>query len=635
MYLKRALIVNSGPVESIDLTMQFADSGEPRPTVFVGRNGSGKTNVLSIVADALIEGAATHYRDVVANGAGDERPWFRVVGGATLRAGEEGGFSLLQFEDGESRFWFVEKAGTVSGDAVSRLPDDVKPIASWPADQRNTKTFNIVPADAERIYANGVYIYFPASRAEVPHWLNPDSLRAPVVDLRSRFIGRLDKPIFVERGLAETKAWLASVLLDARADFVLRQTAGQLEGIVSNPKDAMIQAMQHRGVWNLMNQVLKTILDKPEARLGWAGRHNRPGLGFVESDGGQFLPLDALSGGQATLFNTFASVLRYGDAQHPAVGAVEGICIIDEIDAHMHVDLQHRAIPQLIKLFPRVQFILSAHSPLLVLGMSNEFPDLPVIDLPSGLTVAAESYSEFETALEALRATDRFNELILERVAGDDDGGLLVLVEGETDPLYLRAAIEALGYEESLKRVEIDWVGIKDAASGQVQNTGVGGLDALVKVLRSNPQLLSRKLLVLYDNDTQRSDPPGDLLHVRSVPSNDANTRVSKGIENLLPESAIADEFWTAKTNDKGNGTVSTTKTLDKMALCEQICGAPPDAVNFGGFRPVLDLIAEVLGRGLAEEVTFEEPPATSVFGGSSPVASAPGTTEEPPPPVL
>lgn len=65
MYLRSIHIRNNGPVRSLDLHLDLADEGTPITYVLLGRNGSGKTNVLSLVADALFEGAAEAFQDIV------------------------------------------------------------------------------------------------------------------------------------------------------------------------------------------------------------------------------------------------------------------------------------------------------------------------------------------------------------------------------------------------------------------------------------------------------------------------------------------------------------------------------------------------------------------------------------------
>ncbi len=57
-------------------------------------------------------------------------------------------------------------------------------------------------------------------------------------------------------------------------------------------------------------------------------------------------------------------VERYSDSPNPL--AEPAIVLVDEIDLHLHPDWQRRIIAHLTKYFPNTQFIVTAHSPLIV-----------------------------------------------------------------------------------------------------------------------------------------------------------------------------------------------------------------------------------------------------------------------------
>lgn len=50
---------------------------------------------------------------------------------------------------------------------------------------------------------------------------------------------------------------------------------------------------------------------------------------------------------------------------------VEGIVLIDEIETHLHLALQKQILPLLIGLFPKIQFIVTTHSPFILNSASN------------------------------------------------------------------------------------------------------------------------------------------------------------------------------------------------------------------------------------------------------------------------
>lgn len=125
MYLQSIHVRNSGPIHSLDLPIESAVDGRPITYVFLGPNGSGKTNLLSLIGDALFEGAASAYHDIVPS-TGLTRSWFRMVGASTLSHGARGGFSILKFEQAGVPYFYKEKAGTFpAADAQQDLSPEI------------------------------------------------------------------------------------------------------------------------------------------------------------------------------------------------------------------------------------------------------------------------------------------------------------------------------------------------------------------------------------------------------------------------------------------------------------------------------------------------------------------------------
>jgi predicted ATP-binding protein involved in virulence len=60
---------------------------------------------------------------------------------------------------------------------------------------------------------------------------------------------------------------------------------------------------------------------------------------------------------------------RYPDSPDPL--AEPAVVLVDEIDLHMHPRWQRQIIGDLTALFPKVQFIATAHSPLIVQAASD------------------------------------------------------------------------------------------------------------------------------------------------------------------------------------------------------------------------------------------------------------------------
>lgn len=591
MYLRQAFIENSGPLRQIDLDLAFAANGAPKSLVLVGSNGGGKTNLLSLVTDALFEAAAVHYDNVLPT-QGVGRSWFRVVGGRTTTVGAAGGFSLLKFEHKEKCIIYKEKAGNVDPALASkRVAVELSGHLNWPTDG-SFKEFSIDDDASRLIFAEEVHAYFPSSRSEVPFWLNRDSIPETEFEIFANFAKKLRKPIYVERSLHQFKQWLISVILESRSDISLTPEL-QLQ-IQGNVGETFLSA----GVLQLCNTILRKVLDDEEVRFVWLGRKSPDKLAVARGDAVILPNLDALSGGQSILLGLFGTLLRYADQSRPGTAlnlqTIEGICIVDEIDAHIHVDLQHKVLPSLIALFPRIQFIVSSHSPLFVLGMEKIFgaDGFQLVEMPAGNIVTAETYSEFGKAMEALSATEAFNARLFSETS-KDTGVPIVFVEGETDTPYLCRGAEVLGRSELLQRCEIQWIGAKDEC-GQGFHTGKPALDHTLSVIRANPKLISRPVLLLYDNDAKKADADYGIVSVRGMPTNERNNKVKAGIENLLADFSITDDDYQTVESIKPNGDINTRKSLRKSELCERMCQSGTKE-DFSAFSLALDTIERYL----------------------------------------
>jgi predicted ATP-dependent endonuclease of OLD family len=288
--------------------------------------------------------------------------------------------------------------------------------------------------------------------------------------------------------------------------------------------------------------------------------------------------------------------LNYGDfGQAPQQrGQIEGIVLIDEIDAHLHADLQHDVLPALLKMFPRVQFIVTSHSPLFPLGMHKTFGEdgFSLIELPSGVTISPERFSEFSSSFAYFQATKTFETDIRGRIIASQRP--LVLCEGETDPLYLKTAAELLGYLTLVNGADFEWVGSK-TASGQSEGGGASNLNNALKFLKNNPQFLNRRLVLLYDCDTQKvEESPRSGLFVRTLKKNYENNMTDKGIENLLPDNVFEEKFFfTREVRDGLKRTV--IKDIKKIDLCNHLCFAVRQPLHFVEFKDILSELAKIL----------------------------------------
>lgn len=147
-----------------------------------------------------------------------------------------------------------------------------------------------------------------------------------------------------------------------------------------------------------VENILQTILQDEVTEFLLNLRDAVPSRLAIQLSNDQKIPnLQSLSEGQSQLLHLFTTIIRYGESadiqMSTRLSEITGLVVIDEIDIHLHPTLQHDIVPQLIKLFPKVQFIVSSHSPLFLLGMEETFEadGFAIIELPEGTLISSRS----------------------------------------------------------------------------------------------------------------------------------------------------------------------------------------------------------------------------------------------------
>ena len=97
----------------------------------------------------------------------------------------------------------------------------------------------------------------------------------------------------------------------------------------------------------------------------------------------------------------------------------EGIVLVDEIETHLHLELQKVIMPLLTEIFPNIQFIVTTHSPFVLSSLSNAVAfDLEHQEIIEDLTEysyesLAEGYFGVKTASSYMgMQLDRLEELL-------------------------------------------------------------------------------------------------------------------------------------------------------------------------------------------------------------------------------
>lgn len=86
------------------------------------------------------------------------------------------------------------------------------------------------------------------------------------------------------------------------------------------------------------------------------------------ADFGDSIPLEGLSDGYQSIIALTADILKVMLETWPTADKAQGIVLIDEIDVHLHPRWKVEIVSRLRRTFPRVQFIITTHDPLCLMG---------------------------------------------------------------------------------------------------------------------------------------------------------------------------------------------------------------------------------------------------------------------------
>ncbi len=623
MYAKRIQLINYGPIDNLEFEFPF-EGETPRPVVLVGENGSGKSILLSHIVNGLIAAKGVAFPDSPEVESGKV---YKLRSSSYIRLESDYYFSTVEFEEGlfvtemRSQKLKREYESIPTGADATGVQDAWNKMMSDQADHFDLSAILGQKSKVGDIFSRRCVLYFPANRFEEPAWLNEENLKAQAQYMDLRHIdGKTERRVINYAPLNDNQNRLLDFLYD-RAVLEL-QTRNLEFPVTSSSRSVPLPVIlgyvgSATAAYETALQIVRTIMRSPDIRFGIGRRDNR--VVSIMSEAGadvkRLVPnVFQLSSGETSLLNLFLSILRDFDlcgTPFSQATEIRGIVVVDEIDLHLHAVHQHEVLPELIQMFPNVQFVVTTHSPLFVLGMQRILgkDGFDVYRLPEGRRINPEEFSEFGSAYRALTETARFSSDMRAAIAGAQRP--IVFVEGATDQLYIEKAAKLLTKEEVLERLEL-----RDGG-------GKGNMAKLWKdSLLPLTEMLPHQVMLLFDCDTGKApDRKGKLLQ-RSIPLQ-YQQPIKKGIENLFSKSTLEKArrhnpaFFS--TEDEHGGTNEDGQLItipekwsindgEKTNLCDWLCenGTPED---FRRFQLIFDLMEEALG------LTDPEPTVGEVQG--------------------
>lgn len=521
-YVKTMQHDNNGPLRHTRIDCGFKGDGNPKPLFLVGKNGSGKSIALSNIVDALFEIGAAAYTDAVQRTDSVSHRYFRSLDNNQISPEHDFLCAYVSFAPNEE---YVFKTGQVSFDNYRIANPNASVRVQWKDASGHFKHQTMGAERAKKLFDSQVVCYFEPNRYERPAWLVDeyfDNYNLPSFSSEGRGSDSIRNPIIPSECALRNQIWLMDIIADSRCDVDLsvEDSNKLVTAYNTNVKEKLFLRQARKNI----EKMLSAIVERPVYLDLRYRNYGASRLRVVSADSNTtYAPsLNSLSTGQLALFDIFATIIRYGDSLNPMLGTaiedIEGIVVVDEIELHLHTHLQHDVLPKLICMFPKVQFIIATHSPLLLLGMKAEVGSeaFDIIELPEGRTVLTEEYSEFGSALQVLKNTSAFVAL-LEQESAEVSSKALVVTEGTTDWRHLQAAYSSLeksGHTDELPtKTQFELYRFGPKKDKYCTNIAEMGDAVLANTCRRIAQLPHQRPIIFIadsDNDKVTKDLRGD-----------------------------------------------------------------------------------------------------------------------------
>ena len=498
--LVKAIFINRAPFEH--LALDFKEKGI---NVLSAINGKGKTTVLSHIVDAFYEMAKQYY---TGSFEGKENKFYRFS--SSIFHLDNSKFSIVYFRfkiDGDIIDYIDCRGKDLTVDTYESIiqfenPIPFERIKNKVHNNNCVKVFsgNLNKEKIMSIFNNNILTYFPAYRYEQPYYLNDPYKFSVKFNIDSQFSGYLTNPIEVTSEIEALTNWIMDVVLDwinYKQVQEFKLPTGQSKRIDITPESIIFQNL---------NRILSATLSSkyPDRCLRFGiGRRNNSGQRvsiMYDNQQGTSYPISpnifCLSSGELALLSLFGEVLRQGDniRNNVQLNQIVGIVLIDEVDMHLHIKLQKEILPELLNLFPNIQFIVSSHSPFLNMGLADTFAERSqIIDLDNnGIACSPTNNKLYKEVYDMMigenqRYADKYNDLVSKI---ENNSKPIIITEGKTDYRHIRNAINKLGR----KNIDVDFYEVPDD----------WGDSKLQSMLDNLSKIKQRKIVIgIFDRDSK------------------------------------------------------------------------------------------------------------------------------------
>lgn len=500
MHLEKINIKNLGPIDEFLIEPRFAENGHAVPIVLVGQNGAGKSLTLAVILDALTEARRASFNEIKEVRSTD---YLRLSSKNYIKNRKGYSYAHITIHDEKTKIAFDEVVSNMPYEELEKTAEHIINLPNFYAEDFKKsgfyKSISIGDYHKEKIQKLN-FLYFPFFRYEPASWM---SERANVDFIKQdNYYGQSKINPIRTNIIEETKRWILNVLLDRELYEKQISPASFLGG----PLNIFIDYKgPNTQLFGMINEIL-TVMYKaknPEinsARVGIGPKRNREISIFIKKNEGKeeiIAPdISQLSSGELMVLGLATEIIRsyelVSDQVPNSLNDVTGVVLIDEIDLHLHISFQKTVLPLIVRKFPKVQFILTTHSPFFLLGMA-ESGDVDIYNLPIGNKISAGDFTEFKAGCDVfLSENEKFQaryESLYKKM--QQDGRPLIITEGKTDWRHIQLALLALNLDGD---IDVEFLEFNSEV-----NMGDTKLSQMCEYVATIPQ--RRKTIFVFDRD--------------------------------------------------------------------------------------------------------------------------------------
>jgi len=191
--------------------------------------------------------------------------------------------------------------------------------------------------------------------------------------------------------------------------------------------------------FSIFEKRLGEILEAPELKLIF----DRKNYNFkIDIDGREPYTLSELSDGHSAILSILTELILRMEAKNSASYSysMQGIVLIDEIETHLHVDLQKKILPFLSDFFPNLQFIITTHSPFVLSSIENSV----ICDLQNRIVTEDLSGYSYDALIESYFSSNKYSELLIEKIMNFEELSKTRKKEDEAEFYQLKSYLSQL-----------------------------------------------------------------------------------------------------------------------------------------------------------------------------------------------